>query len=41
MEVGIRSATVNVIGDHVYGYARTEQGVHLARAHHSQQVSDG
>jgi len=27
-EAGIRSATVNVIGDHAYGYARTEEGVH-------------
>ena len=27
-EAGIRSVTVNVIGDHAYGYARTEEGVH-------------
>jgi peptide chain release factor 2 len=27
-EAGIRGATVNLIGDHAYGYARTEQGVH-------------
>jgi len=27
-EAGIRSATVNVIGDHAYGYARSEEGVH-------------
>lgn len=27
-EAGIRSATLNVIGDHAYGYAHTEQGVH-------------
>jgi len=27
-EAGIRSATVNLLGDHAYGYARTEQGVH-------------
>jgi len=27
-EAGIRSATVTVIGDHAYGYARTEEGVH-------------
>jgi len=27
-EAGIRGATVTVSGDHAYGYARTEQGVH-------------
>jgi peptide chain release factor 2 len=27
-EAGIRSATLTVKGDHAYGYARTEQGVH-------------
>jgi peptide chain release factor 2 len=27
-EAGIRSATLNVIGDHAYGYAHTEEGVH-------------
>jgi peptide chain release factor 2 len=27
-EAGVRSATLNVIGDYAYGYARTEEGVH-------------
>jgi peptide chain release factor 2 len=27
-EAGIRGATLEVIGDHAYGYARTEEGVH-------------